>query len=264
MPRLAAADSARRAGEPRDLSEALARGLSVLLAFDAGHAAMTLADVARRTGLPRATARRALLTLVHLGFAEAEGRLFRLTPQVLRLAGAYLGASAASTVLQPACDRLCAELGETCSVAILDGEDAVMIAYASPRRLHAAGAGPGLRLPAFCSAVGRVLLAHLPEAEQEAVLARLRPEPVTPFTVTAKPALRRILAEVRAAGFCLADQEAELGFRSIAVPLRRPDGRVVAALNTGCAAAQASLEAMHRHFLPRLLAEAAALRGQLL
>ncbi|MBL6457074.1 helix-turn-helix domain-containing protein [Belnapia sp. T6] len=264
MPRLAAADSARRAGEPRDLSEALARGLSVMLAFDAEHPAMTLADLARQTGLPRATARRALLTLTHLGFAEAEGRLFRLTPRVLRLAGSYLGASAASTVLQPACDRLCAELGETCSAAVLDGTEAVMVAYASPRRPYTAGAGPGLRLPAFCSAVGRVLLAHLPEAEREAFLTRLRPEPVTPFTVTAKPALRRILGEVGMAGFCLADQEAELGFRSIAVPLRRPDGRVVAALNTGCAAAQASLETMNQRFLPRLLAEAAALHGQVL
>jgi IclR family pca regulon transcriptional regulator len=183
---------------------------------------------------------------------------------VLLLAGSYLGASAASTVLQPACDRLCAELGETCSVAILDGAEAVMVAYASPRRLHAAGAGPGLRLPAYCSAVGRVLLAGLPEPETEAFLARLKPQPITPFTVTARPALRRILAEVRAAGFALADQEAELGFRSIAVPLRRPDGRAVAALNAGCATAQASLEAMHQHFLPRLLAEAASLRGQLL
>lgn len=244
--------------------EGLRRGLAVILAFDAAHRAMTLADLARRVDQPRATVRRALLTLMEFGFVEAEGRLFRLTPGVLRLAGSYLGASAATTLLQPACDRLCAETGETCSAAVLDGTEAVMVAYASPRRWHGAGAGPGLRLPAFCSAVGRVLLAHLPEAEREAFLGQLRPAPVTPFTVTARPALRRILDGVREAGFCLADQEAELGFRSIAVPLRRADGRVVAALNTGCAAAQATPETMRERFLPRLLAEAEALQGQLL
>ncbi|WP_187830225.1 IclR family transcriptional regulator domain-containing protein [Siccirubricoccus phaeus] len=264
MPRLSAADAARRAEEPRELSEALSRGLAVMLAFQPGQPAMTLADIARRTGLARATARRALLTLTHLGFAAQEGRLFRLTPKVLLLAGAYLGASAAATVLQPECDRLCAELGVTCSVAVADGAEAVMVAYASPRRLDVAGAGPGLRLPAFCSAVGRVLLAHLPAAEQAAFLARLKPEPITPRTVTAKPALRRILDQVAAEGFCLADQEAELGFRSIAVPLRRADGKVVAALNAGCAAAQVSLEVMRQHFLPRLQAAAAGLQGQLL
>ncbi len=264
MPRLGAIDGARRAVESPELSEALARGLRVVLAFDAEHRAMTLADVARRTGLPRATARRALLTLAHLGFAEAEGRLFRLTPKVLRLAGSFLGASAAADVLQPACDRLCAELGETCSAAVLDGDEAVMVAYASPRGLHAAGAGPGLRLPAFCSAVGRALVAHLPDAALEDYLRRLRPAAVTPRTVTDKAALRRILAGVRRAGFAFVDQEAELGFRSVAVPLWRLDGRAVAALNTGCAAPRAGPEEMRARFLPRLRAEAEALRGQLL
>jgi IclR family pca regulon transcriptional regulator len=242
--------------------EGLRRGLAVILAFDAAHRAMTLADLARRLGQPRATVRRALLTLMELGFVEAEGRLFRLTPGVLRLAGSYLGASGAATLLQPACDRLSAELGVACSAAVLDGAEAVMVAYATPRFQH--GGGAGLRLPAFCSAVGRVLLAGLSPEAEAAFLEALEPVPVTPRTVLDKGELRARLARVRAEGHALADGEAELGFRSIAVPLRRLDGRVVAALNCGCAAAQASPEAMRAHFLPRLRAEAESLSGLLL
>lgn len=262
--------SARRAGGDRELSEALMRGLDVLVAMGAapampGEAAWgtTLADLARRVDLPRATARRALHTLVHLGYVETEGRNFRLTSRVLRLAGAYLGASAAATVLQPACERLCAELGETCSVAVLDGEDAVMVAYAAPRRLHLGAMGAGLRLPAFCSAVGRVLLAGLPAAARAEFLRDLRPVAATPRTLTDKAALRVLIDAVARDGHALADGEAEVGFRSLAVPLRRLDGRVVGALNTGCAAERATPEEMRARFLPRLVAEAAALREQL-
>ncbi|MCK8783150.1 helix-turn-helix domain-containing protein [Roseomonas sp. NAR14] len=225
---------------------------------------MTLAELARRIDLPRATARRALLTLRHLGFVAAEGRQFRLTPRVLRLAAAYLDSSAATALLQPACESLSAELGETCSVAVLEGEEAVMIAYASPRRLYVEGAGPGLRLPAHCSAVGRVLLAALPDAERDACLRRLRPRPATPHTLTDKAALRRLLDTVRAEGHALVDQEAEMGFRSLAVPLARRDGRVVAALNTGLRVERASAEALRERCLPPLRDAAARLREHLL
>lgn len=262
MPKLG--EGAARAEGDRALSEAFMRGLEILAAFDTAHPAMTLSEVARRVDLPRATAGRALHTLVHLGYAETEGRNFRLTSRVLRLAGAYLGASAAATVLQPACEKLCAELGETSSAAVLDGADAVMVAYAAPRRLHLTAAGVGLRLPAFCSAVGRVLLAALPDDERAAFLRRLRPVAATPHTVTDKAALRALLAATACDGHAFADGEAELGFRSIAVPLRRLDGRVVAALNVGCAAERADPAALRTRFLPRLLAAAAALEGQLL
>jgi len=117
--------------------------------------------------LPRATVRRSLLTLAHLGYVKEEGRLFSLAPRVLQLAAAYLGASHAAAILQPGCERLAAEYGETFSVAALDGDSAVMIAYATPRRMYMDAPGIGLRLPAYCSAVGRVLLAALPQGERE-------------------------------------------------------------------------------------------------
>ncbi len=225
---------------------------------------MTLADLARRVDLPRATARRALLTLQHLGYVAGEGRQYRLTPRILRLAAAYLGSSTVSAILQPLCERLCAEFGETCSVAVLDGEEAVMVAYAMPRRPPLGEAGVGLRLPAFCTAIGRVLLAALPESEQRAFLKRLKPQAFTPFTVTDKRRLAGILRQVAAEGYALADQEVQLGFRSLAVPLRRQDGAVVAALNVGLHERQASPELLRIHFLHRLRAEADALREVLI
>lgn len=266
MAKLRAEDALARASNPlgRDFSEALARGIEIMTVFSPDARALTMGDVARRVGLPRATVRRALLTLVHLGYAEEDGRLFRLTPRVLNLAAAYLGASVATSILQPSCEMLAAEYGETFSVAVLEGEDAVMIAYATPRRMYMDRAGVGLRLPAYCSAVGRVLLAGLSEPDREAFLERLQPKPVTARTVTSKPTLRRILAQVEQDGFAFAEEEAEQGFRSLAVPLRRLGGQVSFALNTGMPVDRSSVAAMRARYLPRLLAEAQSLQQQLL
>jgi IclR family pca regulon transcriptional regulator len=266
MAKLGAEDALVRASNPLggDFSEALARGLRVVAAFGPDARAMTLSDVARRVGQPRATVRRSLLTLVQLGYAEEDGRLFTLTPRVLELATAYLGSSVATSVLQPCCELLSAEYGETFSVAVLDGDDAVMIAYAMPRRMYMDSSGVGLRLPAHCSAVGRVLLAGLPEEERDVFLKQLQPKAVTPRTVTSKPALRRILAQVAEDGFAIAEEEAELGFRSLAVPLRRVGGQVGFALNTGMPVQKSSAAGMKDRFLDRLRAESKTLQKQLL
>jgi IclR family pca regulon transcriptional regulator len=266
MPKLGIEDARARESNALggDFSEALARGLKVISAFGPDARALTLSDVARRVGQPRATVRRSLLTLVQLGYAEEDGRIFSLTPRVLELATAYLGASIATAVLQPCCELLSAEYGETFSVAALDGEDAVMIAYATPRRMYMDSAGVGLRLPAHCSAVGRVLIAGLLEADRELFLKRLQPKALTPRTVTSKPVLRRILAQVAQDGFAIAEEEAELGFRSLAVPLRRSGGQVAFAINTGMPVQRLSAAEMKERFLERLRAEGERLRGQLL
>ncbi len=266
MPRLDAKDAATRASNPlgRDFSEALHRGIQVLTAFGPNSQAMTLSDVARHVGQPRATVRRALLTLAQLGYVQEEGRLFSLTPRVLQLAAAYLGASPAATLLQPCCERLAAQFGDTFSVAALDGESAVMIAYATPRRMYMDAAGVGLRLPAFCSAVGRVLLAGLPEDQRESFLKHLQPQAFTPRTITDKGELRKLLAQVGTEGFAIAEEEAELGFRSLAVPVRRVGGAIAFALNTGMRVEKSSAAAMQATYLPRLLAEARLLEKELL
>jgi IclR family transcriptional regulator, pca regulon regulatory protein len=266
MARLQKIDAKRRAAEDRgpDFSEALARGLKIIQTFDADSRAMTLADIARRVELPRATARRALVTLTALGFVETDGRLFRLTPRILKLAAAYLGSNAVSTILQPACDRIARQIGEACSAAVLDGNDVVMIAHAAPQRLIAAGAGAGFRLPAFCTALGRVLLAPLPDERLDAFLKALRPAAATAHTMTDKGALRRAILDVRKNGYAFADQEAEPGFRSIAVPVQRYDATTVAAINIGTHVEGASVDRMHQEFLPILRAAAQDLCTQLL
>jgi IclR family pca regulon transcriptional regulator len=258
MPRLRPSDGARRKArvEAPEFSEALARGLAVITAFDAAHPRLSLSAVAARIDLPRATARRALLTLQHLGYAESDGRLFALTPHVLRLAAAFLSAGNAA-ILQRACERLTRELGEACSAAVRDGADIVMIAHASPQRFLGAAPGVGFRLPAFCTALGRVLLGALDDAALDTFLGALQPAALTPRTVTDRAKLRRFIVDARRHGFALADQEAEIGFRSIAVPVKRYDGATIAALNIGVRVERASLDQM-RAFLP-LLREAASI-----
>lgn len=265
MSKLGSQDAARRreSGLGPDHSEALARGLLILTIFGDARRTLTLSEVAAAVGLPRATARRALLTLVTLGYMGLEGRQFRLTPRVLRLASAYLTSNVVSTLLQPACDRVARDAGLSCTAAVLEGGEAVMIARALPQQLVPAGAGIGYRLPAYCSALGRVLLAALPEAELAAYLRTTRLDAITALTVTEPSDLEAAICVVREAGFAYVDQEAEAGFRSVAVPLKRFDGTVIAAINIGARVEQADREMMAGCLLEILVEEAAELSGRL-
>lgn len=247
MTRLRPADAEKRqaSGRGPDFLEALARGLSVLTVFDGSRPQMTLSDVAKQIDLPRATARRALYTLEQLGYLESDGKLFRLTPRVLGLASAYLGSAGNAAALQTACDDLCAQLDEACSAAVLVEDFAVMVAHSSPPRFLSTAPGVGYRVPAFCSALGRVLLAAT-QAEPTSI------RPLTPKTVTDTEALKAIIARAAIEGYALSDQEAELGFRSLAVPVQRFDGRVVAALNIGVRIESVSVAQMLETFLPAL------------
>jgi IclR family pca regulon transcriptional regulator len=249
---------------PADFSEALARGLRVIRAFTHDRPRMTLSEVAREVGLAPATVRRALVTLTHLGYVRMRGRNYELSPQVLDLAEAYLAANTISTLLQPVCDALCDELNESCTVAVLDGDDAVMIARAIPRRVVAVGAGVGYRVPALSSSLGRVLLAALPPDELDEYLSARRARTATARTVTDRDALRALIEQARADGFAYVDEEVEAAFHSVAVPLRRWDGEVVAALNVGTNVAKLPKETMLGPILERLTATAEALRPQLI
>lgn len=244
--------------------EALARGLKVIEAFGRDRRWLTLSDVARLVDLPRASVRRTLTTLVKLGYAEVDDRLFRLTPRILTLAGAYLSSNAISDIVQPALERLSDELGEACSAAVLDGADIVMIAHASPNRMLPVSAQVGFRLPALSTSLGRILLAALSDEQVDELLARAKLAKLTPVTVTDKDELRRAIMKARADGFSLVDQEAESGFRSISVPLKRRDGRTVAALNVGVHTERVPLDATCNVFLPRLRAVADDLTPQLI
>lgn len=267
MTRLRPADAERRAASDytADFSEALARGITIIKSFTPERRQMTLSDAARVADLPRATARRALYTLAYLGYVEVEGRLFRLTPKVLDLASAYLTSNPVTHVLQPVCERLAQTLGGTCSVAVWDGTDVVMVARATPAEpVATVGVGIGYRLPALASALGRVLLTNMPDDKLDAYLAERPPVAVTPHTVTDPAAVRRAILAVREQGYALVDQEAELGYRSLSVPLRRFDGTPVAAMNIGAKIEQLSAEEMLRESLPVLRAEADAIAAQLI
>ena len=246
-----------------DFIESLDRGLRVLELFGGTRNPVTLSDLARAADLPRATARRILFTLGRAGFVTSDGKLFALTPRVLVLASAYLSSNHVVSVLQPALDTLSTETQEISSLAILDGSEVVFIARASPTRIFASGVDVGYRLPAFCTSVGRVLLSRLPEAELAAHLDAMDLKPLTPFTVTDRQKLLAAIVSDREQGYSLVDREAEPEFRSISVPVRRYDGRIVAAINMGAHVDRVSVAKMIDGFLPRLRETAASVQSML-
>jgi len=237
----------------------LERGLAVLRAFDGDAPVQTLSDVARRAGLTRAAARRFLLTLAELGYVRVDGRLFSLTPKVLELGYAYLSALTLPEVAGPHLEALSARVHESASMSVLDGGAVVYVARVATSRLMTAAITIGSRLPAYATAMGRVLLAARPPAER----ARLLSEPaaaLTARTVTDTAALARTLDEVAAAGWALVDEELELGVRSIAVPVRDAGGAVVAAVNVAARPGTVDLVA---DVLPHLQACVAAVEADL-
>jgi IclR family transcriptional regulator, pca regulon regulatory protein len=265
MPRVkrtAAEEDAKRDGP--EFIESLDRGLRVLELFGADHRPMTLSDIAKAANLPRATARRILLTLEKGGFVDGDGKLFSLTSRVLALASAYLSSNQIVAVIQPMIDRVATETREVCSLAILDGEQTVFIARASPARVFSAGIDIGYRLPAFCTSVGRVLLGRLSNDELTATIGRMSLVAQTPFTVLDKDIVLAAIITDRSKGYSLVDQEAEDGFRSLAVPVRRYDGEIVAAINVGSHVDRISTGEMLDRFLPPLKSAAAAAQPLLL
>jgi IclR family pca regulon transcriptional regulator len=251
--------------ESPDFVASLARGLAVIRAFGHDAHAMTLTEVARRTGLTRATARRFLHTLAALGYASSDdGKHFRLTPKVLDLGYAYLSSLDLVEVAQPFMEQVTAETQESCSVAVLDGHDVVYVARVPTKRIMRVNLSVGTRLPAHATSLGLVLLADLPEADLEAFLCG---EPLARFTertVTDPAELRGRLAEVRRLGYAVVDQELEEGLRSISVPLRcRATARVIAALNVSSHASRISNQELARRFLPAMRAAAAGIAAAL-
>ncbi|AOG08077.1 IclR family transcriptional regulator domain-containing protein [Bosea sp. RAC05] len=244
----------------RDHMAALEKGLAVIECFDAAHDKLTIADVARATELSRAAARRCLLTLAKIGYAEFDGKFFRLTPRVLRLGHAWLASAALPQLVQPFLERLSEETHESSSASLLDGHEIVYIARSAQRRIMSVGLSVGTRLPAFCTSMGRVLLAARDPADARARILAGRPRALTPHTVTDPDRLAEILAAVRAQGYCIVDQELELGLISIAMPLINTRGEVIAAFNLSGQVQRSSAEEMAERFLPGMRQLQALLR----
>ena len=250
-------------GPGSDYVQSLDRGLSVIRAFDASRPELALSDVARETGLTRATARRFLLTLVRLGYVRQDGNRFSLRPRVLELGYSYLSALSLPELAQPHMETLVAQVNESSSIAVLDDTEIVYVVRVPTSRIMSITIAVGTRLPAYPTSMGRVLLAALdPEALDER-LARMDIRSLTPTTVADVERLRRQLDRVRAQGWAAVDQELEQGVRSVAVPIRDAAGAVSAALNVSVHASRMTMPTLRKQVLPQLLQTAAAIEGEL-
>ncbi|MET7648383.1 IclR family transcriptional regulator C-terminal domain-containing protein [Streptomyces sp. NPDC005426] len=247
----------------REFNESLARGLSVLATFGEGRDALTLTDVARATGLARATARRALITLEHLGYVVTEGRIHRLTPRVLALGYPPLSRATLPQIAQPHLAALTGQVQDSASLAVLVGDDVQYTGRVATRRIMNVNITVGTRFPAHATSLGRVLLAALPPAERAARLARTEPHALTPYTVTGPDELRAVLDRARADGYALVDEELEVGLRSVAVPVHDRRGTAVAAVNVAMHSSSRTLQECVTDVLPRLRATAGRIEADL-
>lgn len=242
-----------------DFIEALARGLDVIRAFGPNRSTMTLSEVAAATGLARPTARRMLLTLEELGYVRAARGGFALTPRVLELGMAYIGSINLWEIARPHMEQLVAQTGESSSIAQLDGSDIVYVARVAVPKIITIAVTIGTRFPALQTSLGKVLLAELEPDELERVLALPSRSGIAPLWRPEAEERARVLCQVRARGWALADEHLAYGVRSIAAPLHDGTNRVVAALNVSTHAAETSIETLTERYLPLLLRTAAAI-----
>jgi IclR family transcriptional regulator, pca regulon regulatory protein len=243
-------------GDPNFMTS-LARGLAVIQAFSTQKRQLTISQVSAKTGFSRAAVRRCLYTLIKLGFAGSDdSHNFFLQPRVLALGHSYISSMPLAASAQPVLDHVSQVLHESCSIATLEGLDIIYVARANVTRIMSIDLGVGSRLPAFCTSMGRVLLANLPPAELESFFERVQLTRHTSRTIVTAEKLRQALRLVARNGYSLVDQELEIGLRSMAVPIENPNGKVVAALNVGAHAQRLSIQELQNKFLPQLRATA--------
>lgn len=240
----------------REFVQGLERGFAVINAFSGDAPVLTIADVAERTGLPRAVARRYLLTLRELGYVAQDGSGFLLTPRLLRLGFAYLSTLSVSDIAQPLMQRVVETLHESCSLAVLDGADVVYVGRVVAKRLMSVNLVIGSRLPAHATSLGKLLLAHLSPAALDDYFRTADLLRLTRKTISSQPRLRKELAAIRQQGYAFGDEEAEDGVIAVAVPIVDRRHHVAAALNVSGHASRVTLDEMRARYLP-VLSEAA-------
>src|SRR5450830_992300 len=231
----------------------LARGLAVVRAFSDTRRTLTIAQISQKTGIPRAAVRRCLHTLKQLGYADSEVNNFSLRPKILTLGYSYLSSTPLTVSAQPCLNNITRTLNESCSLAVLDDNEVLYVSRSATARVMSVELNTDSRLPAYCTSLGRVMLAHMSEESLKAYFDKVKLRAFTDKTVVSQKRLREILAEVRESGYAVIDEELEVGLRSIAVPVRGASGNVLAALNVGAQAARVSRRQMEDEFLPVLL-----------
>lgn len=240
-------------GDPNFMTS-LARGLAVIHAFQERKRHLTIAQISHRTEIPRAAVRRCLHTLIKLGYATTDGRTYSLLPKVLTLGHAYLSSTPLAVTAQPILDRLSDQLHEACSMATLEGDEVLYVARsATPQRLISVDLSVGSRLPAYCTSMGRILLAALDDAALADYLEHANLQIKTSRTLHTPEAICASIEEIRQKGWVIIDQELEVGLRSLAVPLKDSAGQVLAALNVGTHASRVTKQELETRFLPVLL-----------
>jgi len=250
-------------GDPNFMTS-LARGLAVINAFQERKRHLTIAQISHRTEIPRAAVRRCLYTLMKLGYVTTDGRTYSLLPKVLTLGHAYLSSTPLAVSAQPHLDRLSEQLHEACNLATLEGEQILYIARSAvPQRLISVDLSVGSRLPAYCTSMGRVLLAALDDDALQEYLQQAELQAKTSRTLHTPEALWECLMQVRQQGWCIVDQELEQGLRSLAVPVRDSSGRVLAAMNVSTHAGRATIADLEKRFLPLMLGASRELSQQL-
>lgn len=237
--------------------QSFARGLQVIRSFSANTSRQTLSEVAAASGLTRAGARRILLTLQTLGYVHSDGKHFTLTPRILDLGFAYLSSMPIWNRAEPVMEALVQQVQESCSAAVLDATDIVYVLRVPTHKIMRISLGVGSRLPAYCTSMGRLLLADLEDQEIRDRLAASTREAFTKHTLTDVDALFAKVLQARKQGWCLVNQELEEGLVSIAAPIVDRAGRAVAALNISGQANRTSAKVMQDTMLPGLLASAA-------
>ncbi len=237
----------------------LARGLAVVKAFSDQRRAMTIAQISHKTGIPRAAVRRCLYTLKQLGYADSEANNFFLKPKILTLGYSYLSSTPLTVSAQPCLNQLSRTLNESCSLAVLEDNEVLYISRSQTSRVLSVALNAGSRLPAYCTSLGRVLLAGLSEPALDQYLAKAKLVAYTDRTVVNEARLREIIAETRQRGYTIVEEELEIGLRSIAVPVRGASGATMAALNIGAQATRVSRAQLEQTFLPALLTAASEL-----
>lgn len=258
-----ASDFERHAGDPNFVLS-LARGLCVIESFEGHTEGRSIGEIAQATGLSRAAVRRLLLTLQMLGYVESSRRDYRLKTRVLKLGLSYLSSTSAIAAAQPILERITEALGESASMSMLDGDQIVYVARSPASRVLSVGLSVGSRLPAYCTSMGRVLLASLPDADLDEYLHSLKPKALTAKTVVDPRQLRKTILRARKDGYALVSGELEDGLRALAVPVRTRQNRIAAAINVGAHALRMDRKQMLRRCLPILQKSAAALSDLLL
>lgn len=242
----------------RELIAGFAKGLAVIEAFGTHRSPLTVGRAAELTGLSRAAARRCLRTLQQLGYAHSQGGRFALAPRALRLGQAYVTSNALPRVVQSIIEAVSQRVRHSMTVTVLDDTEVAVIARTLVHRALAGGMALGTRLPAYCSANGRILLSELPEAEVRAFLQRATLQKRTPHTRTAAADIIKEIRTARAQGYAINDQEVELGVRSIAMPVRNRQGTIISSISMS-----APVKGSDRRYLLKLLPELEAARGRI-